>query len=48
MKKERVLRGVVRDELELKDAGARKDSASADVERDGLVGGSLKSSRVFV
>jgi hypothetical protein len=48
-KTEARLRSVVKEELELENVeNGRKDSTNVDVERDGLVDGLVKSSRVFV
>jgi hypothetical protein len=48
VKAEERLRTVVREELELKYVEGKKNNANVDVERDGLVEGSVKSSWVFV
>ena len=48
-KAEARLRNAVKEGLELKNVeDGRKDSANVDVERDGLVDGLVKSSRVFI
>ena len=50
VKVEAKVRGLMREELELKNVEDRRDSANVgvDAERDGLVQGSVKSLRVFV